>query len=121
MGGVAPLPLQALIVIHPYGVQRQPPPPLFLPPQAPEKQLLQHPAEGSGMENGKGTEEPLHGMQRGHLLRRHLYHCPVALLPLQLIRITQASPLDLAERVQQLQKYVPEPSPSDPTSDPRDL
>src|SRR2546430_16701011 len=31
----------------------------------------------------------LHGMRRGHLLRRHLDHCLVALLPLQLIEITQ--------------------------------
>src|SRR2546429_9724526 len=50
IGRVAPFPLQGLIVIHDHGVQRQHHHPHFLPPQAPEKQLLQHPAEGSGME-----------------------------------------------------------------------
>src|SRR5256884_9799267 len=46
IGRVAPFPLQGLIVIHDHGVQRQHHHPHFLPPQAPEKQLLQHPAEG---------------------------------------------------------------------------
>src|SRR2546430_1030632 len=56
IGRVAPFPLQGLIVIHDHGVQRQHHHPHFLPPQAPEKQLLQHPAEGSGMENVSGGE-----------------------------------------------------------------
>src|SRR2546430_2463685 len=54
--GAAPFPLQGFIFIHDMGARRQHPPPIFLPPQAPEKQLLQHPAEGSGMENVSGGE-----------------------------------------------------------------
>src|SRR5437879_8143461 len=67
----------------------------------------------------KARKEPLHGMRRGHLLRRHLDHCLVALLPLQLIEITQVPARAVEEEVQHLQKQIPHRYPFDALLDPR--
>jgi len=119
IGRIAPFALQGLIVVHDHGVQRHHHHVWLLLLQAPQKQLLQHPAEGSGMENVKGAEESLHGMRRGHLLRRHLDHCLVALLRLQLIEITQVPARAVEEEVQRLQKQIPHRYPFDALLDPR--
>ena len=54
------------------------------------------------MENIEGTEEPLDGMGRGHWFLRHLHYGPVALVPLQLIEMTQVPPGAVEEKVQRL-------------------
>src|SRR2546429_8902 len=71
IGRVAPFPLQGLIVIHDHGVQRHHRHVWLLLLQAPEKQLLQHPAEGSGMEN-RSEEHTSELQSRLHLVCRLL-------------------------------------------------
>jgi hypothetical protein len=72
----------------------------FLLLQAPQEQLLQHPAEGDGMKHAEGAEEALHGMRGGHLPAWHLHHGGVAFLSLQVVEITQVPAGAIEEKVQ---------------------